>query len=31
MRAKALKFSIEGSEPGKGWITAVGWRFVEKA
>jgi hypothetical protein len=31
MRAKALKFSIEGSEPGKGWITVVGRGFVEKA
>jgi hypothetical protein len=31
MRAKAPMFSIEGSEPEKGWITAVGRRFVEKA
>jgi hypothetical protein len=31
MRAKALKVSIAGSEPGQGWITVVGWGFVEKA
>jgi hypothetical protein len=31
MRAKALKFSIEGSEPGKGWITVGGWGFLAKA